>query len=467
MDKKNKIGIGLYLINLIVFAFLSFIIIKNNLLPSNIRVIYFVVMILMEVVLGYLLFKKAGSRKRKVLLGILTLMILLINGAAGYYANQSLAALGKINENQEEEQVGLSLVTLKDSDSNSPEDISEGQIIAPLDQDKESLELYGAKEYKNSKDYMAAVDDLMKGKGEALLINDAYMDLIKEKYPDFEERIKNIDSKEVTVKNKDIKKDVGENEPFTMYISGIDTYGSISTVSRTDVNLLVTVNPKTHKILITTIPRDSYVKIAGGGKNQYDKLTHSGIYGVGSSVATLENLFNTNINYYGRVNFSSLVKLVDVIGGIDVQNDEEFTSLHGGFHFPKGTVHLNGEQALGFARERYGLADGDMARGRNHEKILKAIIQKGMNPSILLNYTKVLDIMADSSETNMPTDKVIELVNSQIKTNSNWNIEGIQLQGVGKSGLPSYAMPGYDLYMFTPDEESVAQIKEKLNAALK
>lgn len=466
MDKKNKIGIGFYLLNLIVFAFLSFIIISNNLLPTNYRIVYFVVMIIIEAVLGYLLFKKAGSKKRKVLLGLLTVMILIGNGAAGYYANQSLAALGKINENQEEEQVGLSLVTLKDSDSNSPEDISEGQIIAPLDQDKESLELYGAKEYKNAKDYMAAVDDLMNGKGEALLINDAYMDLIKEKYPDFEERIKSIDSKEVTVKNKDIKKEVGENEPFTMYISGIDTYGSISTVSRTDVNLLVTVNPKTHKILITTIPRDSYVKIAGGGKNQYDKLTHSGIYGVGSSVATLENLFNTNINYYGRVNFSTLVKLVDLIGGIDVQNDQEFTTNGGQHHFKQGTIHLNGEQALAFARERYNLSDGDMARGRNHEKILKAIIQKGMNPSVLLNYTKVLDIMSDSSETNMPTDKVIELVNNQIKTNSSWNIQGIQLQGSAQSGLPSYAMPGHDLYMFVPDDGSINQIQQNIDSIL-
>lgn len=144
-------------------------------------------------------------------------------------------------------------------------------------------------------------------------------------------------------------------DSFNIYISGIDAYGPISTVSRSDVNIIMTVNRATHKILLTTTPRDSYVAIADGGQNQYDKLTHAGIYGVNASVHTLENLYGIDISNYVRLNFISFLQLIDLVGGIDVYNDQEFTSLHGNYHFPVGQVHLNSDQALGFVRERYSL----------------------------------------------------------------------------------------------------------------
>lgn len=458
----HKASSILYIINLFFFTYLSVIILQNKLLPPMYRFLYIGVIFAIEIVLGFFLFKKNKFNKTKIIMSFLTLFILIINGTVAYYIKEGLVTLDKINENQEQEQVGLSLVTLKDSNLNTVEDVKDIEIIAPMEQDGKNLELYGKGNYKDSKNYLSAADELLEGKGKALLINDAYRDLIKEKYPDFEDRIKSIDAKEVIVKNDDIKKDVDENESFTMYISGIDTYGSISTVSRTDVNLLVTVNPKKHKVLITTIPRDSYVKIAGDGKNQYDKLTHSGIYGISSSVATLENLFNIEINYYGRVNFSSLVKLVDVVGGVDIYNDEAFTATLGGYYFPTGNIHLSGDEALAFARERYNLSDGDMSRGRNHEKILTAIIKKGLNPSILLNYSEVLNIMSSSAETNIPQEKIVELINNQIKTNSSWDIQGQQLQGYGQSGLPSYSMPDYNLYMFVPNDDSVLEIQNNI-----
>jgi len=257
-----------------------------------------------------------------------------------------------------------------------------------------------------------------------------------------------------------------EGESFTVYISGIDRYGSIGGVSRTDVNLIMNVNPVTNQILTTTIPRDSYVKIAGGGQNQYDKLTHSGIYGVKSSVETLENLFDIDINYYIRVNFTSLVEIVDVLGGIDVENDFAFTSRNGQ-HFPTGTIHLNGEESLAFARERYNLPDGDFGRGRNHVKVLEAIIRKGMTPQILLNFGSVMNIVSEAAETNMPQKKITELVNKQIEKNPKWDFESTQIKGTGSTGqLPSYAMPGFRLYMYELDDQSVNETIKQMQAAL-
>ena len=267
-------------------------------------------------------------------------------------------------------------------------------------------------------------------------------------------------------KDFEIEEKVTVKEPtgdsFSVYISGIDRYGDIGGISRTDVNLVMNVNTKTHEILTTTIPRDSYVRIAGGGQNEYDKLTHSGIYGIQSSVETIENLFNLDINYYVRVNFTSVIEIVDVLGGIDVENDYAFTT-NGGKSFPEGTIHLNGEDALTFSRERYNLPDGDFGRGRNHVKVLEATIRKAISPQILLNYTSVLDIVSTASETNMPQNKIMELINQQIASNPNWKFDSVQVKGTGSTGeLPSYAMPGFKLYMYQLDEQSVNEISQMM-----
>ena len=173
-------------------------------------------------------------------------------------------------------------------------------------------------------------------------------------------------------------------------------------------------------------------------------------------------LFDIDVNYYTRINFSSLIKIVDVLGGVDIYNDQEFTSLHGKFHFPQGNIHLNGEEALGYARERYSLRDGDLDRGKNHEKILKAIIEKILSPAILFNYADVLQVMMESSETNIPKEKIIELVNDQIQSKGKWDIDTAEVKGTPQSGLPSYAMPGWNLYMYVLEESSIKEINTKI-----
>ena len=162
---------------------------------------------------------------------------------------------------------------------------------------------------------------------------------------------------------------------FSIYISGIDTSGNISNVSRSDSNTVVTVNTETHQVLLTSIPRDYYVTLHS--KNAKDKLTHSGIYGIAETVNTVEDLLDTDINYYVRVNFTTVIKLVDTLGGIDVNSDYAFTS--GEFNFVKGMNHMNGKQALAFSRERHAFKDGDNQRIKNQQKVIEAIINKVLN----------------------------------------------------------------------------------------
>lgn len=260
-------------------------------------------------------------------------------------------------------------------------------------------------------------------------------------------------------------KNVGGN--FNIYISGIDTYGELETISRSDVNIIASVNIKTGKILLTTIPRDTYVPIALGGDDEYDKLTHAGIYGVESSIQTLENFLGIDISYYARVNFSSLINLVDVLGGVEVYNDEEFTSSVNNKHYPKGKVQLDGTEALAFVRERYNLTDGDFQRGRNQEKVLSAMISKALSPSILLNFDNVLEVLNNSVNTNLSTNKIMDLINAQIFSGKNFEIDSQEITGYGEIGYLSYAMPDHELYMLIPYEESIEKVKKEIDRILK
>jgi cpsA protein len=302
---------------------------------------------------------------------------------------------------------------------------------------------------------------LLAGDTKAILLNSVFENIIESEYPDYASKIKKIYTKELT-KKVETPKDV-KGDSFNVYISGIDTYGPISSVSRSDVNIIMTVNRETKKILLTTTPRDSYVPIADGGNNQKDKLTHAGIYGVDASIHTLENLYGIDLNYYARLNFTSFLKLIDLLGGVDVYNDQDFTSRHGKFHFPVGNVHLDSEQALGFVRERYSLADGDRDRGRNQQKVIVAILQKLTSTEALKNYDGIIKGLQDSIQTNMPLETMMNLVNAQLESGGTYKINSQDLKGTGRMDLPSYAMPDSNLYMMEISDSSLESVKAAIN----
>ncbi len=253
------------------------------------------------------------------------------------------------------------------------------------------------------------------------------------------------------------------NEPFVVYISGIDTYGSITTTSRSDVNILAVVNPKTRTILFVNTPRDYYVQL-NGTTGTKDKLTHAGLYGIDKSEKTLEDLYEIDINYNVKINFTSLEKIVNTVGGIEVDSEYNFSS--GGYSFTAGKNQLDGKQALAFSRERYSFEGGDRTRGQNQMRVLTALIGKISQPSVIVNYQNILNSLSGIMQTNMTSDDMTTLIRNQLDSMAKWNISSISVDGNGAS-LPTYSMGAQNLYVMIPDEASLTSAKNKINSVLR
>lgn len=315
---------------------------------------------------------------------------------------------------------------------------------------------------KEINDYLQLAKDLYTEKVDAIYVNEGYNGMFEEIYPSFTADVRIIWSHDITEEIVDIKKEVNvTKDVFTIFISGIDTTGKVSTVSRSDVNMLVTVNPVTKDILMTSIPRDYYVTLANKGKK--DKLTHAGLGGVENSVKTIEDFMNIDINYYARVNFTSLIKIVDALGGIEVESPYSFTTRHYNVKIEKGINYLNGEEALGFVRERYSLPNGDGDRVQNQQRVLKGMLKKAMSPSIISNYSGLLDAIDGSFETNMTSDDIMKLIKMQLNDMSSWNFHSTMLTGTGKNMTGGAYMPNNKLYYLVPDQNSI----DKCSALIK
>ena len=464
---KTKILIswGLLAIYAVLAVFLLFLIFKYNMLAF--RYLNIVVAVLI-VALAILCFFLIWSKKVKNLTLILLLLGILINGTSLFAVGQFIELTSRLNATSKYSNYSMSIAVLADSPIDNISQLT--SVMGPTGTDKDNiqqlmneLKVSQNKELtvEESSSYLAAYKSLLAGDTKAIILNSVFENIIEAEYPDYASKIKKINTKEL-MKTVETPKDV-KGDSFNVYISGIDTYGPISSVSRSDVNIIMTVNRETKKILLTTTPRDSYVPIADGGNNQKDKLTHAGIYGVDASIHTLENLYGIDLNYYARLNFTSFLKLIDLLGGVDVYNDQEFTSRHGKFHFPVGNVHLDSEQALGFVRERYSLADGDRDRGRNQQKVIVAILQKLTSTEALRNYDSIIKGLQDSIQTNMPLETMMNLINAQLESGGTYKINSQDLKGTGRMDLPSYAMPDSNLYMMEISDSSLESVKAAIN----
>ena len=462
---KMLISWGLLAIYAILAVFLLFLIFKYNMLAF--RYLNIVVAVL-SVALAILCFFLIWSKKAKNLTLILLLLGILINGTSLFAVSQFVGFTSRLNATSNYSNYSMSIAVLADSPIENISQVT--SVMGPTGTDKDNIQqlMNDLKATQNkeltveeSSSYLAAYKSLLAGDTKAIILNSVFENIIESEYPDYASKIKKIYTKELT-KTVETPKDV-KGDSFNVYISGIDTYGPISSVSRSDVNIIMTVNRQTKKILLTTTPRDSYVSIADGGNNQKDKLTHAGIYGVDASIHTLENLYGIDLNYYARLNFTSFLKLIDLLGGVDVHNDQDFTSLHGKFHFPVGNVHLDSEQALGFVRERYSLADGDRDRGRNQQKVIVAILQKLTSTEALKNYDSIIKGLQDSIQTNMPLETMMNLVNAQLESGGTYKINSQDLKGTGRMDLPSYAMPESNLYMMEISDSSLESVKAAIN----
>lgn len=412
-------------------------------------------------------------KKSRVLTTVL-LVVFSIIAAASLFAFKSLVDVAhNMNETASYSEIEMSVVVPSNSSVNDVSDLT--SVQAPTDADGSNInELLSHIKSEKGVDlatekvdsYQAAYENLINGSSQAMVFNSAYSSLLEMSYENYQSNLKTIYSYKIKTSIKDEVK-AHDSNVFNIYISGIDTYGSISTVSRSDVNLILTVNMNTHKILMTETPRDAYVKIPDGGADQYDKLTHAGIYGVETSEKTLENLYGITIDYYARLNFDSFMNLINSLGGVTVYNDQEFTiNLDTGntYSFPVGNVDLtSGEQALAFVRERYDLKGGDYDRGNNQMKVIQAILNKMTSLKSVSNYSTIISNVQDSIQTDMKLDTMMKLVNGQLDSGKKFTVTSQEVTGAGSTGeLTSYAMPSSSLYMIKLDDASVAKASQAI-----
>ena len=462
----GMVNIGLTILYTVLVAFLLFIMFNYNFL--SFRFLNIIITIGLLVVLAISIFLQKAKKSTLVTTIILVVFSLIsLVGVFGF--KQMIDITNRMNQTAAFSEVEMSIVVPKDSDIKDVNQLT--TVQAPTKVDKNNVDTLMSALKKDKKvdvkvddvaSYQEAYDNLKSGKSKAMVLSGSYASLLESVDSNYASNLKTIYTYKIRKKNNNSAKQV-DSKVFNIYISGIDTYGSISTVSRSDVNIIMTVNMNTHKILLTTTPRDAYVKIPGGGADQYDKLTHAGIYGVETSEKTLENLYGIKIDYYARINFTSFLKLIDQLGGVTVHNDQAFTSLHGKFDFPVGDIQMNSEQALGFVRERYSLDGGDNDRGKNQEKVISAIVNKLASLKSVSNFTSIVNNLQDSVQTNMSLDTINALANTQLDSGSKFTVTSQAVTGTGSTGqLTSYAMPNSSLYMMKLDDSSVESASQAI-----
>ena len=462
----GMVNVGLTILYAILALVLLFTMFNYNFL--SFRFLNIIITIGLLVVLAISIFLQ--KTKKSPLVTTVVLVIFSLVSLVGIFGfKQMIDITNRMNQTAAFSEVEMSIVVPKDSDIKDVSQLT--SVQAPTKVDKNNIDTLMSALKKDKKvdvkvddvaSYQEAYDNLKSGKSKAMVLSGSYASLLESVDSNYASNLKTIYTYKIKKKNSNSAKQV-DSKVFNIYISGIDTYGSISTVSRSDVNIIMTVNMNTHKILLTTTPRDAYVKIPGGGADQYDKLTHAGIYGVETSEKTLENLYGIKIDYYARINFTSFLKLIDQLGGVTVHNDQAFTSLHGKFDFPVGDIQMNSEQALGFVRERYSLDGGDNDRGKNQEKVISAIVNKLASLNSVSNFTSIVNNLQDSVQTNMSLDTINALANTQLDSGSKFTVTSQAVTGTGSTGqLTSYAMPNSSLYMMKLDDSSVASASQAI-----
>lgn len=463
---KEKKGFFLFrsnviaMIQIVIAALTAFFVIKLNLLTSKYLLMFLGSLVLLTLLTVLLVLKTPEPSNKNVLSKILSTLISLALLVGTLYVVRGESFLKSVTGASTDTHV-VSVVVMKDKPYEKIEDVKDEFIfgvnkkmdpknieeaVSALDKEGHSIELA---EYDT---YEALSQALRSGEREVVMISEGHRAIMKEFDEHFDEDTKVIHSVkyEEEVKIKDMNTNV-KSDTFSFFITGIDTYGPVSTVSRSDVNMIMTVSPKTNQILLTSIPRDYHVKLASFGA--YDKLTHAGIYGVGESVSTLENLLGIDIDYYVRVNFSSVENIVNSMGGVDVYSRYAFNV--DGYSYVQGMNHMDGPKALRFVRERKTLPEGDLDRVRNQQALMTGMINKAMSPAIITNYNSILSSVAGSFEMSMPDSDVKKLVKMQLDTGASWEVKQVQLNGWGAYSRNTYSMPGWNLYVMEPDMATV------------
>lgn len=461
---------------LIAFAYVVITIIfyiailKLNLLPGWVITIFTIAEIVFTLAMVIGLVKRHKTYKLTI---ISLIIILFVSGIYIYVTNYALATISFLGDvfKEAKETDEYYLIVRKDSSYAKIEDIKDKNVhfFQVVDDVKSEVTKKVRITLVNQENLLDLGNKLLDKNVDVILTSATQYSMLGDEIKNFRESTKILYTIKHEVQTNTKAEETGskysvKSGKFNVYISGIDTSGSISNVARSDANILMTINTDTHEALLTSIPRDYYVTLHSYGAK--DKLTHSGIYGINETVKTVEDLLDTDINYYVRVNFTTVIKLVDKLGGIDVYSDYSFTTSDKLYTFKKGYNHMNGEEALRFSRERYAFAGGDNQRVKNQQHVIEAVMKKVLNSTTLLTkYTDILDSLKGSFQTNIAQDDISKLVKDQINNMSSWTIKSNSLTGTGASSS-TYSMGSTKLYVMVPNSTSVTSAKEKIDEVL-
>lgn len=471
MKKRKKMSLfGIILGILLIIMTISLIVLINtfNVIPDNYYILIIVFLISSNIILNLLLmfnFKNKFLKVMHIISYVITILLLISFSFGIFYLNKTMNLFDNFNVIKEEV-TDYYIIVLNDSVYQEPSDLYEKTLEYYDKTDKEVLDsIKLSLTYSSTSDINSLKDNLFNHKVESILISDIIKNKYEEEDSTFNEKIRVL--KTISIKNEieDITKRVSiKNTPYNLLISGIDTYGDINKTSRNDVNIVATINPNTNQILLTSIPRDYYVKLHGT-EGYNDKLTHASYYGINMQVQTIEDIFDIDINYYVKVNFSTVVDLVDKIGGIEVYADQ-YVKFRSCPEIKVGMNKLNGKCALAFSRERHSYIDGDRHRGRNQQEVIKAIFNKlSSGTTILTSYTDIIDSLDGKFATNMDMEEVTSFIKYELNDLKDYKIVSTQVDGYGSMG-PTYSYPNQDLWIMIPYPETINNAKELMNKVL-
>lgn len=489
MKEQNKVlrGIGIVLSILLVVAsfYLLYQLIKINVLPTKLLFLITIIFVLLDAIFALLLCYYTRAIVSKIICVVITLVLIFGSCLGGYYISKTGSLLTNITNVTKHAKNTVSVVVKQSSDIKNKSQLnglSVGTLrtIGTQGSSKVLTELSKDGIVMNQSEYdslSAMLEAFYNGEVDSIIINESSRSQIldMESYADFDNNTRVVYQTSYKVENTDKANAVSDitSKPFNVLISGSDTRGGFDENGRSDVIMVATINPKTSTILLTSVPRDFYVTTAcdaadGCMQGALDKITHTGIHGTNTTKRTVEQLLGVEINYTFKVGFDAVTELVDAVGGVDVTVApgyavDHFACMHN-LSVHEGVNHLNGEQALAFARERYAYTEGDRQRTKNQQLVLMGIVDKITNPSIVQNYSSIMDAMSNTFSTTMSSSEISDLIKYQINNNPKWKMEQYMVDGTGDTLM--CAELGDAASVMVPDQSTVKMAKDKINAVL-
>lgn len=484
MKEQSKffkvLSILLSIVLVISSFYLLYQVIRLNVLPSKFLFPLTIGVVVLDAIFVLLLVYFSKNVVSKIICIVLTLFICLASCMGGYYISKTQGALSNITNVAKHAKNTVSVVVKESSSIKNKSQlngVSVGTLRLNEQGSKKALkELSSEGIVLNQTEYdsmTALLEAFYNGEVDSIIINESSRSQILdvEAYSNFDSNTRVVYQTSYKVKNNDSATSVSDitSKPFNVLISGSDTRGGFDENGRSDVIMVATVNPKTHTILLTSVPRDFYVTTAcdaGDGCMQgaLDKITHTGIHGTNTTKRTVEQLLGIEINYTFKVGFDTVTELVDVLGGVDVYVEPGYATTTSEFSVHEGVNHLNAQQALAFARERYSYTEGDRQRTKNQQQVLMGIVKEATKPSVITNYAAIMDAMANTFSTTMSNEEITALIKYQLNNNPTWKMEQYMVDGTGDTLM--CAELGDAASVMVPDQSTVKMAKDKINAVL-